>query len=157
MQKLAIAVCAAAAIALPQFAMAHTTTATMSRLGPSQTIDGHKIAGRPNGMLAELAEQVHGRSGPRADRLNLGRIQQKVAWADLSSHLTSQSRPAGFKIIAGATAPSTVTIRKVTKKTAGDVPALRRYDFAIVQGKLLIINPSDRKVVEVIRKGSFFA
>jgi hypothetical protein len=30
------------------------------------------------------------------------------------------------------------------------VPALRPYDFAIVQGKLLIVNPSDRKIAEVI-------
>lgn len=160
MQKLATVVCAAIAVALPQFAIArtsHSTPATMSRPEPFQTIDGRKIPGAPNGMLVELAVSVHGQSGPTADSLNLTRIQQKVAWADLSSHATNQSPPAGFKIIAGSTSPSSVTIQKVTKKAAGDVPALRPYDFAIVQRKLLIINPSDKKVVEVIRKGSFFA
>jgi hypothetical protein len=96
--------------------------------------------------------------GPTAaDSLSLSRIQQKVAWADLSSQATDQSPPAGFKIIAGSTAPSSVTLKKITKKAAGDVPALRPYDFAIMQGKLLIVNPSDKKVAEVIRKGSFFA
>jgi hypothetical protein len=92
-----------------------------------------------------------------ADSLSLSRIQQKVAWADLSGQATDQSPPAGFKIIAGSTAPSSVTLKNITKKAADDVPALRRYDFAIVQGKLLIVNPSDKKVAEVIRKGSFFA
>ena len=48
-----------------------------------------------------------------------------------------------------------MVIQAVTKKAAGDVPVL--YDFAIVSGKLLIVNPSDKKVAEVIRKGSFFA
>jgi hypothetical protein len=92
-----------------------------------------------------------------SDNLSLDRIQQKVAWADLTSHATNQNAPAGFNETAGSVVPNSVTIQAVTKKAAGDVPALRSYDFAIVQGRLLIVNPSDKKVAEVIRKGSFFA
>jgi hypothetical protein len=31
-----------------------------------------------------------------------------------------------------------------------DLPPLKPYDFAMVRGKLLIVNPSDRKVAEVM-------
>jgi hypothetical protein len=92
-----------------------------------------------------------------ADSLSLNRIQQKVAWAELSSRATNQNAPSGFIATAGSVVPNSITIQPVTKKAAGDVSALRSYDFAIVQGKLLIVNPSDKKVAEVIRKGSFFA
>lgn len=95
--------------------------------------------------------------GAATDRLDLNRIQQKVAWADLRSLPTNQKAPSDFIPIQGSVLPNSVVIQAVTKQAAGDVPALKSYDFAIVSGKLLIVNPSDKKVVEVIRKGSFFA
>ena len=96
-------------------------------------------------------------SGAASDSLSLDRIQQKVAWADLSSRASNQNSPSGFNGTAGSVVPNSITIQAVTKKAAGDVPALKSYDFAIVQGRLLIVNPSDKEVAEVIRKGSFFA
>jgi PBP1b-binding outer membrane lipoprotein LpoB len=92
-----------------------------------------------------------------ADVLNLNRINQKVAWIDLSE-ATNESTFSSLKTAAvGSVVPNMVTIRAVTKKTASDVPALRSYDFVIVQGRLLIVNPSDRKIAEVIEPGYFFA
>ncbi len=38
----------------------------------------------------------------------------------------------------------------MTKQAMSDVPVLNPYDFAMVQGKLLIVNPSDRKIAEMI-------
>ena len=103
-------------------------------------------------------ESVSARTpGAATDRLDLNRIQQKVAWADLSSLPTSQKAPSGYIPTQGSVLPNSVVIQAVTKKAAGDVPMLKSYDFAIVSGKLLIVNPSDKKVAEVIRKGSFFA
>ena len=115
------------------------------------------------GVSAAAAAGMQGRSisakmlSAASDSLSLNRIQQKVAWADLSSHATNQNSPSGFNATAGSVMPNSVAIQPVTKKAASDVPALRSYDFAIVQGRLLIVNPSDKKVAEVIRKGSFFA
>ena len=74
-KKLAIVVSAVITLALPQFALAHTSNAqSPSRAGfvhwwsmgsagpePIQSIDGKKIAGAPNGMLAEMAELPHGK------------------------------------------------------------------------------------------------
>lgn len=115
------------------------------------------------GVSAASAAGMQARStGPKmlggaADSPSLNRIQQKVAWAELRSHATDQNAPSGFNATAGSVVPNSITIRPVTKKVAGDVPALKSYDFAIVQGRLLIVSPSDKKIAEVIRKGSFFA
>ncbi len=43
------------------------------------------------------------------------------------------------------------SIRPVTRKAARHVPALSPYDFALVQGRLLIVSPRDMIVAEVIR------
>ena len=69
----------------------------------------------------------------------------------------NQKAPSGFNATAGLSCQTRSRFSPSPKKAAGDVSALRSYDFAIVQGKLLIVNPSDKKVAEVIRKGSFFA
>ena len=91
------------------------------------------------------------RVGPRAsDTLNLNATQQKRAWNDINTRASNQDAPAGFDAAAGAVLPGALKIRAVPNKVARDVPALRPYDFALVQGKLLIVNPTDKKVAEII-------
>jgi PBP1b-binding outer membrane lipoprotein LpoB len=113
------------------------------------------------GVSAASAANTHSENATAtatatADVLNLNRINQKVAWIDLSK-ATNESTFSSLKAAVGSVVPNMVTIRAVTKKTANDVPALRSYDFVIFQGRLLIVNPSDRKIAEVIEPGYFFA
>jgi hypothetical protein len=76
-KRLAVVVSAVIALALPQFALAHTSNGqsstsmqdstafvhwqSMGSAGPEpiQSIDGKKIPGAPNGRLAEMAEAPH--------------------------------------------------------------------------------------------------
>jgi len=84
-----------------------------------------------------------------SDSLSLDAAQRKTAWNDLSSQ-TTQKAPANFAATAGAKVPSSLSIKAVPSKAARDVSQLRPYDFAKVQGKLLIVNPTDRTIAEVI-------
>jgi hypothetical protein len=100
-----------------------------------------------SGAVAASAESVK----PMAhDTLNLTTKQQQTAWNDINKTASNQSAPANFDATAGAALPSSLKINAVPSKAARDVPALRPYDFAMVQGKLLIVNPSDKKIAEVI-------
>ncbi len=85
-----------------------------------------------------------------SDTLNLTNTQRKAALKDLNSEYVKQRLPAGFTATVGSVVPSTIIIEPVPSKTARHVPALRPYDFAVVQGKVLIVNPSDRKIADVI-------
>jgi hypothetical protein len=89
-------------------------------------------------------------SRPAGDTLSLTSMQQKAAWQDLNSKASKQNAPSGFQATVGAVVPTTVKIEPVPSKAATDIPALKSYDFAVVQGKLLIVNPSDNKIAEVI-------
>ncbi len=86
-----------------------------------------------------------------SDLLLLTRAQQKTAWRDLHKRLRDQYGPPGFSTLVGWGLQPAVTVRPVTRKAARNVPALRPYDFAMVQGRLLIVNPSDMIIAEVIR------
>jgi hypothetical protein len=87
-----------------------------------------------------------------SDSLNLTAPQQKTAWHDLYVGSLNQNGPSGFRAVVGAVVPSSVATAPVTSKAARDVPSLKLYDFAMVQKKLVIVNPSDRKIAEVITR-----
>ena len=68
------------------------------------------------GFSAASAAAVEARTnrekmlGAATDSLSLDRIQQKVAWADLSSRASNQNSPSGFNETAGSVVPNSVTI-----------------------------------------------
>lgn len=89
---------------------------------------------------------------PASDTLVLSATQQKTAWDDLYTGALNQKAPSGFNAAVGATVPSTIVTAPVTAKAASDVPALKPYKFAMLQKKLVIVNPNDGKIAEVIAR-----
>jgi Protein of unknown function (DUF1236) len=85
-----------------------------------------------------------------SNALNLTIKQQNAAWSDLQSRAKEQKAPSSFHGSVGAIVPSTVKLKPVPTKAASDVPSLKGYDFAMVRGKLLIVNPTDKKVASVM-------
>lgn len=84
-----------------------------------------------------------------SDSLTLSSKDRETALNDLSQVAVS-SAPSTFQPSTSSALPSTVRVHAVPNKTASDVPALKPYDFAKVQGKLLIVNPHDMMIAEVI-------
>ncbi len=89
---------------------------------------------------------------PAHDTLALNQTQRKKAWNDLYTGALNQKTPAGFSAKVGAVVPSSVTTASVTTKAASDIPALKPYKFAMLQKKLVIVNPTDRKIADVITR-----
>ena len=74
----------------------------------------------------------------------------ETALQDLYMDSLNQDTPPGFDAVVGAKVPNTIVIAPVTAQAGSDVPALKPYSFAMVQKKLVIVNPSDRKIASVI-------
>lgn len=91
-------------------------------------------------------------SRPARDTLTLSNVQQKTAWQDLYTKALNQAAPSGFDATVGAVVPNSVTTAPMPAKAASDVPALQPYNFAMLQKKLVIVNPSDHKIAEVITR-----
>lgn len=86
------------------------------------------------------------------DTLSLSDAQRQAAWHDLYMDSLNQSTPPGFDAVVGATVPNTIVIVPVTAQAGSDVPALKPYSFAMVQKKLVIVNPGNRKIAGVIAR-----
>jgi hypothetical protein len=88
--------------------------------------------------------------GRPSDMLSLTHREKGLAWRDLHRHATHYYRVPGFEPIDHWVLPPVVTVKPVTSGAARDVPALMGYEFVIVEGMLLIVNPTDRAIAEVI-------
>lgn len=84
------------------------------------------------------------------DSLSLTHAQQRTAWRDLRKQALRQTAPSDFSASVGETMPVDVALRPMPARAAADVSSLKPYDYALLQGKILIVNPTDRKVVDVI-------
>ena len=86
------------------------------------------------------------------DSLSLTPSQERTAWRDLGQQATSQTAPTNFTAAVGATIPGDIALRSVPAKVAAHVSSLKPYDYALLQGKLLIVNPGNKKIVDVINR-----
>src|SRR5665213_1437883 len=86
-----------------------------------------------------------------SDTLSLTSSQQKMAWKDISGQAVKETAPATFTAKVGAAVPSDLGTKPVPVSTANKVPALRTFQYALLDSnKLLIVNPTDHKVAEII-------
>jgi hypothetical protein len=87
-----------------------------------------------------------------SDTLKLSNTQQKSIWKDISRQASNQTAPTGFNAAVGTAIPSTVSTHPLPRQAARDVPAAKPYRYAMLQDKVLIVNPSDHKIADVVTK-----
>jgi hypothetical protein len=105
--------------------------------------------------VASAANYMSNRSGNSAaasDRLELPSAQQKSIWKDISRNAANQSAPSGFNAAVGTAIPATINTYPLPRQAARDVPAAKPYRYAMLQDKVLIVNPSDKKIADVVTK-----
>ena len=84
------------------------------------------------------------------DILSLTHREKRLAWRDLHRQAIHHYGVPWFEPIDRWVLPPRYTAKPVTSRAARDVPALAGYGFAIVDGMLLIVNPTDHAVADVI-------
>lgn len=83
--------------------------------------------------------------------LALTATQQKTAWNDLHTQNMQKNVPSSFHARVGEKVPGTLAIKPIGGKVAKNIPALVRYDFATIKNKVLIVDPANKTIAEVLR------
>jgi hypothetical protein len=96
--------------------------------------------------MSRMSNQTPGAS----DTLTLSDSQQQLIWKDVSKHATGQNAPADFNAAVGTEVPSSMSTYPLPRRAARDVPAVKPYRYAMTQDKVLIVNPSDHKIADVV-------
>jgi hypothetical protein len=136
-----LAVVAAAALASVASAASAADNQPMSNASAPKTMS--KTMSKTSPMPAQAMAK---------DIISLTRAQERTAWRDISREATSQKMPQNFAASVGTTVPADISLQSVPAKVATHVAALKPYDYALLHGKLLIVNPTDKKVVDVINR-----
>jgi hypothetical protein len=63
---------------------------------------------------------------------------------------TSSTTPSGLIAAVGATLPASVALHPLPATVTRQIPAVRPYKYTMLGQTLLIINPTDRVIVDVI-------
>jgi opacity protein-like surface antigen len=107
------------------------------------------------GVSAAAANQMSNHASKMSgasDLLTLSDTQQKSIWKDVSRQASNQSAPSGFNATVGTAVPSSVSTYPLPLQARRDVPQVRPYRYAMTQDKVLIVNPSDHKIADVVAK-----
>jgi hypothetical protein len=97
-------------------------------------------------VAASAATAMHG-----TDTVILSAAQRSAVWNDLNKQATNQNA-AGFDATTGTFLPSTLKIEPIPNKVTANNPSLRPYDYAMVDHKLVIVDPSNKVIADVLMK-----
>jgi hypothetical protein len=97
-------------------------------------------------QAASPANATHG-----TDTVILSAAQRRALWNNLSKQVTNQSA-SGFEAQIGTFIPSSVKIEPIPGKAAANNPQLRPYDYAMVDHDLVIVDPANKVIADVVQK-----
>ena len=86
-----------------------------------------------------------------SDTVTLSAAQRSAVWKDLSKQAINQNA-AGFDAAIGTFMPDIVEIDPIPSDVTADNPSLTPYYFAMVDHKLVIVDPSNRVIADVLTR-----
>ena len=104
-------------------------------------------------LLASVGAAAAANSGAMApnDHLNLTSTQQhSIVQSVNKQNAQAATSPSGFKAAVGEVVPTSIPLHALPSDATSQVPAAKSYDYAMLQSQLLIVNPKDRKIVDII-------
>jgi hypothetical protein len=157
MKKLAVALLATAAFSIPAMAQTNMNKQPQPRAqqAQAQQPQGQQSQGQqPQGQQSQAqqsqAPAVSAATGPRGtDTVILSAAQRRAVWNDLSKQAANQNA-AGFEAATGTFVPNTVKIEPIPSKVTADNPSLQPYDFAMIDHKLVIVDPTNKVIADVL-------
>src|SRR6516164_2539236 len=105
-------------------------------------------------LLCSIAAASAAGTGPflvASDDLVLTGAQEHLMWQRLMwRNIGIATAPAASTAAVGATAPAAVELRALPATVTRQLPQMKPYTYATLGKPLLIINPTDRVIVDVI-------
>jgi hypothetical protein len=107
-----------------------------------------------NGIIALALLAGEGAAGAASVRSagldGLTDAQRQEIWQGVSQQPTNEGLPVGFKAEVGGTVPGSIKMEPLPNVVSAAVPVVKSYDFAMAQGQVLIVEPSSRRIVDIL-------
>ena len=102
-------------------------------------------------LLCSIAAASAAETGPfLVASFVLTGAQEQLLWQRIGRNASTTTGPSGLIAAVGATLPASVALHALPATVTRQIPAVRPYKYAMLGKALLIINPTDRVIVDVI-------
>ena len=104
-------------------------------------------------LLCSIAGASGAETGPflmASDDFVLTGAQEQLLWQRIGRNASTTTGPSGLIAAVGATLPASVALHALPATVTRQIPSVRPYKYAMLGKALLIINPTDRVIVDVI-------
>jgi hypothetical protein len=108
-----------------------------------------QMAANANGASEKAPSPAGATHG--SDTVLLSAGQRRALWNDLGKQAANQNA-SGFEAQTGTFVPGSVKIEPIPGKAAANNPQLRPYDYAMVDHDLLIVDPANKVIADVVKK-----
>lgn len=82
--------------------------------------------------------------------LKLTAPQKQTIYLSISNQKQKETAPPTFRAAVGAVVPTTVETQPLPKTIVELVPALKDFEYAMVANQVLLVDPKNKQVVEII-------
>ena len=82
--------------------------------------------------------------------LKLTAAQQQTIYSSISSQKQKETAPSSFHAALGAVVPPSVELQALPKTIVELMPELKDYEYAMVANQVLLVDPKNKQVVEII-------
>ncbi len=87
-----------------------------------------------------------------AQDINLTETQKAAIYQTVQAEGVKSAAGDDLRLSVGAPVPPSVQLYKLPDAAMADVPVMRAYQYAVFAEDVLIVDPNNRRVVDVIRK-----
>lgn len=89
---------------------------------------------------------------PTQSGIQLTDAQKSVIYQTVQNEGVRSASGEDLRLSVGAPVPPSVTLYKLPDNALAEIPVMRAYQYAVFAEDVLIIDPNNRRVVDVIRK-----
>jgi hypothetical protein len=82
--------------------------------------------------------------------LKLTAAQKQTIYSSISNQKQKETAPPSFHAAVGAVVPGSVELQSLPKTIVELIPELKDYQYAMVANQVLLVDPKNKQVVEII-------
>jgi hypothetical protein len=82
--------------------------------------------------------------------LSLNTAQKQTIYSSISNQKQKETAPPTFRAAVGAVVPTSIELQDLPKSIVDLIPELKDYEYAMVANQVLLVDPKNKQVVEII-------
>lgn len=82
--------------------------------------------------------------------LKLTPAQKQTIYSSISSQKQQETAPSTFRVAVGAVVPTSIELQALPTTLVELIPELKEYEYAMVTNQVLLVDPKNKQVVEII-------